>query len=96
MRNLIVGILMVMVMLHGGGYSLDQSIGPTLVQVWFDNVPSQNTLHPYTAYTFGVAVNVISLYSHGSPSTVWVTNLHWDFGDGSKLDVAFSTDYINN
>ena len=59
------------------------SYGPTsqAVQVWFDGTPLLTTAYP-TNYEFNVAAK--------TSSDPWITSLHWDFGDGSTLDVPFS------
>jgi len=53
-----------------------------VVQVWFDSLPQLTILYP-PAYSFNVGAK--------TTSGLWITNLHWDFGDGSTLDVPFST-----
>ena len=59
------------------------SYGPTdqPLQVWFDS-PPQPTLQYPTAFEFNVAAK--------TSTGLWITSLHWDFGDGSTLDVPFS------
>jgi PKD repeat protein len=52
-----------------------------VLQVWFDGPPSLTILYPI-AYEFNVAAVTSSEF--------WITSLHWDFGDGSTLDVPFS------
>jgi PKD repeat protein len=49
--------------------------------VWFDSPPQLTILYP-TFLEFNVAAET-------SPG-LWITWLHWDFGDGSTLDVPFS------
>ncbi|HUK29175.1 MAG TPA: PKD domain-containing protein [Candidatus Acidoferrales bacterium] len=51
------------------------------LQVWFNGAPLLITTYPM-AYQFTVA----AMTSNG----LWITNLHWDFGDNSTLDVPFS------
>jgi hypothetical protein len=53
-----------------------------VVQVWFDSLPQLTILYP-PAYSFNVAAK--------TSSGLWITSLHWDFGDGTTLDVPFST-----
>jgi len=53
-----------------------------VVQVWFDSLPQLTILYP-PAYSFNVAAK--------TSSGLWITSLHWDFGDGRTLDVPFST-----
>ena len=55
------------------------------VQVSFDAVPSLTIMYP-RAYQF----NVVAETSSG----LTITNLHWDFGDGSTLDVPFSAQNV--
>lgn len=59
------------------------SYGPTdqTLQVWFNGLPLLTTAYP-TNYEFNVAAE--------TSSGLWITSLHWDFGDGSTLDVPFS------
>jgi hypothetical protein len=59
------------------------SYGPTdqPLQVWFNGPPLLTTPYP-TNYEFNVAAK--------TSSGLWITNLHWDFGDGSTFDVPFS------
>ncbi len=52
-----------------------------MVQVWFDACPQLTTSYP-PAYLFNVAAKTSGGLS--------ITSLHWDFGDGSSLDVPFS------
>ncbi len=52
-----------------------------VVQVWFDSTPQLTTAYP-PAYLFNVAAKTVS--------GLWITSLHWNFGDGSTLDVPFS------
>lgn len=49
--------------------------------VWF-NGAFQLTLAYPPAYEFNVAAN--------TASGLWITSLHWDFGDGATRDVSFS------
>jgi len=60
------------------------SYGPTdqPLQVWFDGTPMLTILYP-TFYQFNVAAK--------TSSGLWITDIHWDFGDGSTIDVPFST-----
>ena len=51
-----------------------------VVQVWFDAPPQLTTLYP-PAYLFNVAAK--------TSSGLWIKSLHWDFGDGSTLDLPF-------
>jgi len=51
-----------------------------VVTVWFDAAPQLTTLYP-PAYVFNVAAKT----SNG----LWIKSLHWDFGDGSTLDLPF-------
>jgi len=51
-----------------------------VVQVWFDAQPQLTTLYP-PAYLFNVAAK--------TSSGLWIKSLHWDFGDGSTLDLPF-------
>jgi len=53
------------------------------VQVWFDGGPMLTILYP-TFYEFNVAAK--------TSSGLWITNVHWDFGDGSTLDIPFSAE----
>ena len=59
------------------------SYGPTdqVLQVWFSGPPLLTLAYP-TNYEFNVAAK--------TSSGLWITVLHWDFGDGSTLDVPFS------
>ena len=57
-----------------------QTADSQVVQVWFDAPPQQTTLYP-PAYVF----NVVATTSTG----LWIKSLHWDFGDGSTLDLPF-------
>jgi hypothetical protein len=59
------------------------SYGPTdqALQVWFNGLPLLTAAYP-TNYEFNVAAKTWS--------GLWITSLHWDFGDGSTLDVPFS------
>ena len=61
------------------------SYGPTdeSVQVWFGGTPELTTTYPIF-YQFSVAART-------SPG-LWITSLHWDFGDGSTLDIPFSAE----
>ena len=52
------------------------------LQVWFEGTPQLTLAYP-TNYEFNVAAK--------TSSGLWITSLHWDFGDGSTLDVPFST-----
>lgn len=52
-----------------------------VLQVWFDGSPQLTILSP-PAYQF----NVIAKTSGG----LWISHVHWDFGDGSTLDDVFS------
>ena len=52
-----------------------------VLQVWFDAAPQLTTAYP-PAYLFNVAAK--------TASGLWITSLHWDFGDGATLDVPFS------
>jgi PKD repeat protein len=66
------------------------SLGPTdqPLQVWFDGTPELTTSYP-TNYEFNVAAK--------TSTGLWITTLHWDFGDGSTLDVPFSAQsWIND
>ena len=63
---------------------LHNGIRPETTQVltvWFD-APPQLTISYPPAYLFNVAAKT-------APG-LWITNLHWDFGDGATLDVPFS------
>ena len=51
------------------------------LQVWFDGTPELTILYP-TFYQFNVAAETCT--------GLWITWVHWDFGDGSTLDVPFS------
>ena len=51
------------------------------LQVWFDGPPQLTILYP-TFFEFNVAAE--------TSTGLWITWLHWDFGDGSTLDVPFS------
>ena len=51
------------------------------LQVWFDAAPQLTIAYPHV-YLFNVAAKTDSGLS--------ITRLHWDFGDGSTLDVPFS------
>jgi len=59
------------------------SYGPAdqVLRVWFSGPPQLITMYPM-AYEFNVAATT----SNG----LWITSLHWDFGDNSTLDVPFS------
>lgn len=69
------------------GYSAPTERGITfhaadsqVVQVWFDSPPQPSALYP-PAYMFNV---------HATTSSgLWIKSLHWDFGDGSTLDIPF-------
>jgi len=64
--------------------SSSRAFGPAstpVLQVWFD-APPQRTISYPPAYLFNVAAK--------TASGLWITNLHWDFGDGATLDVPFS------
>lgn len=52
-----------------------------VLQVWFDAAPQLTIAYP-PAYQFNVEAKTTSGLS--------ITSLHWDFGDGSTLDVPFS------
>jgi hypothetical protein len=65
---------------HGLGSSFGPANAPVL-QVWFDAAPQLTTAYP-PAYVFNVAAK--------TASGLWITSLHWDFGDGATLDVPFS------
>ncbi|HYV99816.1 MAG TPA: PKD domain-containing protein [Candidatus Acidoferrum sp.] len=54
--------------------------GSQVVQVWFDAPPQLTVLYP-PAYSFNVAAK--------TSTGLWITSLHWDFGDGSTKDVVF-------
>ena len=65
-------------------YGLGSSFGPAnapVLQVWFDAAPQLTTAYP-PAYIFNVAAK--------TATGLWITSLHWDFGDGATLDVPFS------
>ena len=69
------------------GYAAPNERGITIhtadsqgVQVWFDAPPLLTTLYP-PAYMFNVAAK--------TSSGLWIVSLHWDFGDGSTLDLPF-------
>lgn len=65
-------------------YALGSSFGlanAPVLQVWFDAAPQLTTAYP-PAYVFNVAAK--------TASGLWITSLHWDFGDGATLDVPFS------
>jgi hypothetical protein len=51
------------------------------LQVWFDGSPQLIMMYP-TNYEFHVVAE--------TSSGLWITDLHWDFGDNSTLDVPFS------
>ena len=51
------------------------------IAVWFDGNPQSTILYP-TFYGFNVAAQT-------SPG-LWITILHWDFGDGSTLNSVYS------
>jgi hypothetical protein len=57
------------------------STASQVLQVWFDAAPQLTIAYP-PAYVFNVAAKTDSGLS--------ITRLHWDFGDGSTLDVPFS------
>ena len=57
------------------------STASQVLQVWFDAAPQLTIAYPQ-AYVFNVAAKTDSGLS--------ITRLHWDFGDGSTLDVPFS------
>ena len=58
------------------------------VQVWFDGTTQLTTAYPIF-YEFPVAAKT-------SPG-LWITDIHWDFGDGSTLDVPYSTEsYVSD
>lgn len=70
----------------GFGGSVGRAVtysGPSsqVLQVWFDACPQLTTAYP-SAYLFNVAAK--------TSSGLWITSLHWDFGDGSTLDAPFS------
>jgi len=75
------------------GFSLryhptDSSSPSSGLQVWFDGTPQLTITYPIF-YEFPVAART----STGR----WITDLHWDFGDGSTLDVPFSTEsYVSD
>jgi len=56
-----------------------------IVQVSFDATPSLTIMYP-RAYQFNVSAE--------TASGLTITNLHWDFGDGSTLDVPFSAQNV--
>lgn len=62
------------------------SYGPTDqgLRVWFDN----------PQFLVGSDPCAYQLYVHAQTSNGWITNLHWDFGDGSTLDVPFSAQSV--
>ncbi|MGP8127209.1 MAG: PKD domain-containing protein [Candidatus Bathyarchaeia archaeon] len=65
-------------------HELGSSFGPAnapVLQVWFDAAPQLTTAYP-PAYVFNVAAK--------TTAGLWITSLHWDFGDGTTLDVPFS------
>jgi len=53
------------------------------VQVWFSGTPELTILYP-TFYEFNIAAK--------TSTGMWITDLHWDFGDGSTLDIPFSAE----
>ena len=57
------------------------STASQVLQVWFDAAPQLSITYP-PAYLFNVAAKTDSGLS--------ITRLHWDFGDGSTLDIPFS------
>ena len=58
------------------------------VQVWFSGTPELTILYP-TFYEFNIAAK--------TSSGLWITSLHWDFGDGSTLDIPFSAEsYVSD
>jgi len=65
-------------------YGLGSSFGPAnspVLQVWFDAAPQLTTAYP-PAYLFNVAAK--------TATGLWITSLHWDFGDSATLDIPFS------
>ena len=66
----------------GHGYALtDRPTQSPTIHIRFDAIPRLISDYPQT-YRFSVGAS--------TTSGLWVTNLHWDFGDGSTLDVPFS------
>ena len=61
-----------------GAFGVESS---QVLTVWFDAAPQLTIAYP-PAYLFNVAAK--------TASGLWITSLHWDFGDGATLDVPFS------
>ena len=64
----------------GFSHATPSDVAP--VKVWFEASPELTILYP-TFYEFNVAAKT---HHHLS-----ITDLHWDFGDGSALDSPYST-----
>ncbi|MGA3108955.1 MAG: PKD domain-containing protein [Candidatus Bathyarchaeia archaeon] len=62
----------------GGVFGVESA---QVLTVWFDAAPQLTIAYP-PAYLFNVAAK--------TASGLWITSLHWDFGDGATLDVPFS------
>jgi len=80
-------VLVILSSVIATGYSAPTERGITLhttdnqvVQVWFDSPPQPSALYP-PAYLFNVRAT--------TSSGLWIKSLHWDFGDGSTLDIPF-------
>lgn len=63
------------------GLTLAAPTQATSVTVWFNGSPQLTILYP-TFYELSVAAK--------TSSGLWITYLHWNFGDGSTLDSVYS------